>query len=166
MKSRANTKLGHVGSKTRSVGQIFEKPCVCSRDHIFGLILMKFGQSVFVSMICCTFFKTGHVKSKSRSLGQIIKDAMLVTKGLWFKSMLFNAIPHIPVSSGKPLWPSCFLFLAHLSTTCSRGAFRLVQCSLCDVNNFVCVCVCARARACVCAHTHTHTDTSYLSHTH
>ena len=29
-----------------------------------------------------------------------------------------------------------FHFLAHLSTTCSRGAFRVVQCLLCVVKNF------------------------------
>ena len=29
-----------------------------------------------------------------------------------------------------------FLFLAHLSTTCSRGAFRVVMCPSCVVNNF------------------------------
>ena len=28
------------------------------------------------------------------------------------------------------------LFLAHLSTTCSRGAFRVVRCPSCVVNNF------------------------------
>ena len=28
------------------------------------------------------------------------------------------------------------LFLAHLSTTCSRGAFRVVMCPSCVVNNF------------------------------
>ena len=28
------------------------------------------------------------------------------------------------------------LFLAHLSTTCSRGAFRVVMCPSCIVNNF------------------------------
>ena len=27
-------------------------------------------------------------------------------------------------------------FLAHLSTTCSRGAFRVVMCPLCVINNF------------------------------
>ena len=36
----------------------------------------------------------GHVGSKSRSLGQIIEYPKLVTKGLWFKSLLYNAIPH------------------------------------------------------------------------
>ena len=39
-------KLGHVGSKTRSLGQIFEKPCVSSRGLVFGLILMKLDQNV------------------------------------------------------------------------------------------------------------------------
>ena len=31
-------KMGHVRSKTRSLGQILEEPCVCSRGHIFSLI--------------------------------------------------------------------------------------------------------------------------------
>ena len=30
----------------------------------------------------------------------------------------------------------CFVFLAHLNTACSRGAFRVVQCPSCIVNNF------------------------------
>ena len=37
--------MGHVGSKTRSQAQTLQKPCVCSRDQIFGLILMKLVQS-------------------------------------------------------------------------------------------------------------------------
>ena len=32
MKSRTSLKIGHVGSKTRSLGQILEKPCVRHRD--------------------------------------------------------------------------------------------------------------------------------------
>ena len=36
----------HVGSKTRSLGQILEKPCVCSRGHIISPIIMKLGQNV------------------------------------------------------------------------------------------------------------------------
>ena len=31
---------------------------------------------------------------------------------------------------------NCISFLAHLSTTCSRGAFRVVMCPSCVVNNF------------------------------
>ena len=73
--------MGHVMSKTRSLGQILEKLCVCSRDQIFILILMKFGQSVSLSEIF-NIFKMSHVRSKSRSLGQIIEDPLLVTKWL------------------------------------------------------------------------------------
>ena len=35
MKFESGSKLGHVGSKTRSVGQILEKPYVHSRGHSF-----------------------------------------------------------------------------------------------------------------------------------
>ena len=38
--------MGHVGSKTRSPGQILEKPSVRSRGHIFSQIPMKVGQDV------------------------------------------------------------------------------------------------------------------------
>ena len=33
-------KLGHVGSKSRALGQTLEKPCVCSRGHIFSQIFV------------------------------------------------------------------------------------------------------------------------------
>ena len=39
-------KIGHVGSKIRSLGQMLEKPCVRSRGHIFSPIIMKHGQNV------------------------------------------------------------------------------------------------------------------------
>ena len=35
MKSRTSLKMGHVESKTRSLGQILEKSCVRSRGHNF-----------------------------------------------------------------------------------------------------------------------------------
>ena len=74
--------MGHVGSKTRSLGQTLEKPCVCSMNQIFSMILMKLGQSVCLDEIL--YMKMGLVGSKSRSLGQIIEEPMLVhvTKGL------------------------------------------------------------------------------------
>ena len=43
---RSNSKLGHVGSKTRSLGQILEKPCVHSRGHSFDRKFMKLCQNV------------------------------------------------------------------------------------------------------------------------
>ena len=88
--------MGDVRSKTRSQGQILEKPCVCSRDQIFGLILMKLGQTFCLDKILY-IFENGHVGSKNRSLGQIIEDPMLVTKGLCFKSLLltyYHTMPH------------------------------------------------------------------------
>ena len=45
----------NVGSKTRSQVQILEKPCVCSRGHIFSLIIMKLGQNVFIDKILVVF---------------------------------------------------------------------------------------------------------------
>ena len=39
--SRSSSKLGHVGSKTRSLGQILEKHCVHSKRHSFDPKFMK-----------------------------------------------------------------------------------------------------------------------------
>ena len=50
--------MGHVGSKTRSLGQILEKPCVRSIDHIFSLIIMKLVR-MFVLMKPRTSLKMG-----------------------------------------------------------------------------------------------------------
>ena len=52
IKSRTRLKLGHVGSKTRSLGQILEKPCVRSRCHIFS---QKFGLNVCLDKIADEF---------------------------------------------------------------------------------------------------------------
>ena len=46
MKFWTSMKIGCVGSKTSSLGQILEKPCVHSKGRIFSLIIMKHGQSV------------------------------------------------------------------------------------------------------------------------
>ena len=47
--------MGHVGSKTWSLGQILEKPCVCTRDKIFSLIFIKLGQSFCLDEILYMF---------------------------------------------------------------------------------------------------------------
>ena len=49
MKSRLDLKLGHIGSKTRSPGQILEKPCVHFRGHTLNVIFMKLCQNVYLS---------------------------------------------------------------------------------------------------------------------
>ena len=44
--SRSSLKLGHVGSETRSLGQILEKPCVHSKRHSCDPKFMKVWQIV------------------------------------------------------------------------------------------------------------------------
>ena len=39
-------KIGHVGSKSWSLGHILEKPCVRCRGQIFSPILLKFSKDV------------------------------------------------------------------------------------------------------------------------
>ena len=70
--SRSSSKLGHVGSKTRSLGQILEKPCVHSKRHRFGPSFMKLCQVVII-IISRSSSKLGYVGSKTRSLGQILE---------------------------------------------------------------------------------------------
>ena len=48
MKSQTSFKMGHVLSETRSLGQMVDKPYVCSRGYIFSLIIMKLDQLVCV----------------------------------------------------------------------------------------------------------------------
>ena len=48
-------KMDHVGSKTRSLGQIVGKPCVRSRGRIFSLIIMKIDQNVCLDQISDEF---------------------------------------------------------------------------------------------------------------
>ena len=43
---RPSLKLGHVGSKTRSLGQILEKSCVHAQRHSFDPKFMKLCQIV------------------------------------------------------------------------------------------------------------------------
>ena len=66
--SRSSSKLGHVGSKTRSLGQILEKLCVHSRGHSFDSEFMNFYQNTNDHR---SGSKLGNVGSKTRSLGQI-----------------------------------------------------------------------------------------------
>ena len=44
--SRSVLKLGHVVSKTKSLGRILEKPCVNPRGHSFDSKVMKLCQNV------------------------------------------------------------------------------------------------------------------------
>ena len=56
--------MGYVGSKTRSQGQILEKPCVHSRGHISSQTIMKLGQNVCLDKIWDRF-KNGSCQVKN-----------------------------------------------------------------------------------------------------
>ena len=43
--------MGHVRSKPRSLGQILQTPCVCSKGHNFSLVIIKLGQNVCLDEI-------------------------------------------------------------------------------------------------------------------
>ena len=87
IKSRTSSKFGHEGSKTRSLGQILEKPCVRPSGHIFSPILMKLGQNVCIDETW-TSLKLGHVGSKTRSLGQILEKPCVHSRCHIFSQML------------------------------------------------------------------------------
>ena len=53
--SQSNSNMGDSGSKTRSVGQIMEKPCEHSRGHIFGPIFIKLAQNDHLDNISVKF---------------------------------------------------------------------------------------------------------------
>ena len=55
IKPKTSSKMGHVGSKTRSQGEILEKLCVCLKGHIFSPILMKLCQNVCLDEISGDF---------------------------------------------------------------------------------------------------------------
>ena len=64
--------MGHVGSKTRSVGQIKEKPCEHSRGHSFCPIFIKLAPNDHLDNILVKL-NMGHLGSKTRSVGQMIE---------------------------------------------------------------------------------------------
>ena len=70
MSTRFLTKLGHMGSKTRTRSQIKGKPCEHSRGHIFDPILNKLSQNVYPNKYW-VLFETGSRGVKTRSRGQI-----------------------------------------------------------------------------------------------
>ena len=53
--SQLSLNMGDVGSKTRSVGQIMEKPCEHSRGHSFGPIFIKLAQNDHLDNISVKF---------------------------------------------------------------------------------------------------------------
>ena len=56
-------KIGHVGSKTRSLGQILEKFCLGFRGNLVRMFVLIKSQIMV---------KMGHVGSKTKSVDQIL----------------------------------------------------------------------------------------------
>ena len=63
-KASDNSKMGYVGSKTRSVGKILEKRFIRSRGHILRLIILNVGQNVCLDKILDEF-KNGSWQDKN-----------------------------------------------------------------------------------------------------
>ena len=63
-----SSKIGHVGSKAKSIGQILEKHCVRSIGHIFSRMIMKLGQNVCLDKILDEL-ENGSCQGKNRNLG-------------------------------------------------------------------------------------------------
>ena len=70
MISSSSSKLGHMGSKTRSPGQISGKSCYHSSGYFFEAVIINLAQNV-VLMIFRSSLKLDHLESKTRSPGQI-----------------------------------------------------------------------------------------------
>ena len=81
-----SSKIGHVGSKPRPLGQILENPCVSSRGHIFSPILMNFCKNVCVDEILDQF-EFVSCGSKTRSLGQILEKPCASSTGYVFSPL-------------------------------------------------------------------------------
>jgi len=71
--------MGHVGSKTRSPGQILGNSCLHSRGHICDPILIKLFQNVLT--ISRPSSDIGYVRSETRSPGKILGNACLHSRG-------------------------------------------------------------------------------------
>jgi len=77
---RPSSNMGHVGSKTRSPGQILGNFCLQSRGQICDPILMKLDQNVLLA-ISRQRLNMGHVGLTSRSQGQILQNSCLYSRG-------------------------------------------------------------------------------------
>ena len=72
MKARSSSNMGHVYLKTRSLGQIIEKPCDHARDHIYSQIFMELAQMI-ASINSWSSLNMDYVGFNTSSLGQIIE---------------------------------------------------------------------------------------------
>ena len=81
--------MGYVGSKTRSLGQMLEKPCVRCRGHRFSPIIMKLGQNVCLDEISDEF-ENGSCWVKTRSLGQVLEKPCVCCRANIFSQIIMK----------------------------------------------------------------------------
>ena len=91
MKSQTSLKIGHVWSKTMSLGHIVGKPYVRSRGHILGPIIMKLGQNAFLDEISDNF-ENGLCQVKIRSLGQTLEKPHVCSRGHIFSPIIIKCL--------------------------------------------------------------------------
>ena len=86
--------MGHVGSKTKSLGQMLKRLCVCSRGHIFSPIIMKLSQNVCLDEILGDF-ENGSCWAKTRSLGQIVENHCVRSRDHIFSPIIMKLCQNI-----------------------------------------------------------------------
>ena len=69
-------KLGHVGSKTRSLGQILEKNLVDPLERTILILSSRNYVRKLIIIISRSSVKSGQVGSKARLLGQILEKTL------------------------------------------------------------------------------------------
>ena len=84
----------HIGSKTRLLDQMLEKPCACSRGHIFSPIIMKLGQIDCLDKIS-DMFKNGSCRVKTRSLAQNLEKPCVRCRGHIFSLIIVKPCPNV-----------------------------------------------------------------------
>ena len=94
MKSRTSSKMGHVRSKTRSLGQILEKPYVCSRGHIYSPIIMKLCQNVCFDEFS-NEFENRSCRIRTRTLGQILEKPCVPSRGHIFSLIIMTLCQNV-----------------------------------------------------------------------
>ena len=82
--------MDYVKSKTRSLGQISEKPYVHSKSHIFSLIIMKRGQNVCLDEISDRF-ENRSCWVKTSSLVQILEKLYVCSRSHIFSPIIMKS---------------------------------------------------------------------------
>ena len=91
IKSGTTLKMGHVRSKTRSLGQISKKLYVHSRGNIFSLITMKHGQNQNICLDeIVDRFENGSCWVKTRSLVQILEKLYVCSRSHIFSPIIMK----------------------------------------------------------------------------